>query len=695
MIIVLFYLLTNLILLSFLANLHFGSGEKSLSVSLIRNLIAVPLLASEYFYFYFDPGIKTARVFLFSETAFSLTWGFLGYQFLKWMEAEKSPKTLSFADIVFPCVAIGVGIYFSLSYFFHQGGQDLKQLPPYGQAYIYSLILMVSVIFMVWRLERFWHSLNSVQRWEFKFLVIGALTVSGSLIWNSSYRLTYLKLNPGHFLLLGILLLVGWLLMLYAVSMHRLLNRRIFISRKIVYSSVAPIILGAYLLGLGLLSLIVRKYGIPISFVFMWLLIILGFVGILTFLFSGKLRRRLQYFISTHFYVNKYEYRDEWLAFSRSLKGALSEREIINALQSILSESMYQEKLMIWIKDGDEGYSLVYSSRNPEMIGPLKKIPESDPLIRYLRKWAHFYIEEEGTNADWQKLKKDKKEFFSNQELVLAVPFFSGDQLLGVIGVGREFTGGRYGKDDYDLLTALGTQGGYALMAVRMAEEAARAKQLETWDALSTFVIHDVKNAANMLSLVRGNAEQHIGDPEFQKDMLKAVDNALNRMAKVQQRLKPLKYEMNLSIREVELGNLLSHYRNGVSSKIPALKLSIRDEANLKINADPEALIRILDNLLLNSKEAGGEKAEIEINIATNKDHQAIIEVMDNGPGISSELLPELLFEPFKTTKPQGNGIGLWQVKWLVKKMKGNILAENMSFGGAKFTIILPLSPSS
>ena len=42
---------------------------------------------------------------------------------------------------------------------------------------------------------------------------------------------------------------------------------------------------------------------------------------------------------------------------------------------------------------------------------------------------------------------------------------------------------------------------------------------------------------------------------------------------------------------------------------------------------------------------------------------QAIVEIIDNGPGIDQELLPGGLFEPFQTTKAEGSGIGLWQVK--------------------------------
>ena len=76
------------------------------------------------------------------------------------------------------------------------------------------------------------------------------------------------------------------------------------------------------------------------------------------------------------------------------------------------------------------------------------------------------------------------------------VPLMAGEKTIGLIGIGSEFTGGRYGHDDYDLLTALSTQAASALLAVRMAERLAHARERKAWDKLSAFVLHDVKNAA-------------------------------------------------------------------------------------------------------------------------------------------------------------------------------------------------------
>ena len=70
---------------------------------------------------------------------------------------------------------------------------------------------------------------------------------------------------------------------------------------------------------------------------------------------------------------------------------------------------------------------------------------------------------------------------------------------------------------------------------------------------------------------------------------------------------------------------------------------------------------------------------------------RAVLTIEDDGPGIPTQVLPRL-FEPFFTTKPTGKGIGLGlSISYdIIKRMGGDITAENRSEGGARFTIVLP-----
>jgi len=140
----------------------------------------------------------------------------------------------------------------------------------------------------------------------------------------------------------------------------------------------------------------------------------------------------------------------------------------------------------------------------------------------------------------------------------------------------------------------------------------------------------------------------------------------------------------------VELEKFLNEYIRKTAKRIPGIVVQSEGPEGLEVETDPELLTRILDNLLLNSWEAGGEGTKVGIRFSPDS-REAVIEVSDSGPGIPPEMLPEALFKPFKTGKPQGTGIGLWQVKWITKSLKGKVTAKNRISGGALFTIKLPM----
>ena len=290
--------------------------------------------------------------------------------------------------------------------------------------------------------------------------------------------------------------------------------------------------------------------------------------------------------------------------------------------------------------------------------------------------------------------KGNPKRIHDRSESDAYFPHILGSQLAGLMGLGPEFTGGQYGYDDFDLLAVLGSQTASALLAVRRAEKLAHTRERQAWNRLSAFVLHDIKNAATMLSMLQESAPEHIHEPAFQQDMLELVDDVLKRMDRVEQQLGTLKDEITPERRELELGRFLHDCRRRLEKKLPSMEITIECKREMQINTEPELLFSILENLLLNAFEAQEEGAAM-VKIRTTRDDdtgQAIVAVIDNGPGIAEELLPDVLFEPFKTSKDGGSGIGLWQVKRVAKSLGGSVSAENVARGGAQFIIRLPLA---
>jgi hypothetical protein len=141
---------------------------------------------------------------------------------------------------------------------------------------------------------------------------------------------------------------------------------------------------------------------------------------------------------------------------------------------------------------------------------------------------------------------------------------------------------------------------------------------------------------------------------------------------------------------ETDLNQLVNnslHCLNG-SCKVSVIK----DFGTLpKLAIDPDQIQKVLTNVILNANEAMGEEGEIQVSTSP-RDGWAMVSVSDNGHGMSKEFMEQSLFRPFKTTKKQGMGIGLFQSKLIVEAHQGRIEVESEEGRGSVFRVMLPLN---
>ena len=105
---------------------------------------------------------------------------------------------------------------------------------------------------------------------------------------------------------------------------------------------------------------------------------------------------------------------------------------------------------------------------------------------------------------------------------------------------------------------------------------------------------------------------------------------------------------------------------------------------------DPDQLRRVLDNLLQNAWEAGGDGVRVGFEVHAAEDGRVTARFEDNGPGIPAEELKRL-FRPFHTTKDGGTGLGLALVHRIVEAHGGEVRVESELGQGSTFTILLPV----
>jgi len=130
------------------------------------------------------------------------------------------------------------------------------------------------------------------------------------------------------------------------------------------------------------------------------------------------------------------------------------------------------------------------------------------------------------------------------------------------------------------------------------------------------------------------------------------------------------------------------------SDQAPGVTLDYRGAGGAKVLARPGQLEQVLFNLLLNAAQAMQGEGRIEAHLR-REGACAVIVIRDHGPGIPPEHLPRV-FEPFFSTKPAGEGVGLGLAicNEISQELGGAMHARNHPEGGACFEITLPLAPA-
>ena len=125
------------------------------------------------------------------------------------------------------------------------------------------------------------------------------------------------------------------------------------------------------------------------------------------------------------------------------------------------------------------------------------------------------------------------------------------------------------------------------------------------------------------------------------------------------------------------------------NSEIPDNLSVVRDyDETLSVHVDPAKIALAIQKLVVNAVEAMEEGGELRISIFDSLDSVEIC-VEDSGTGIPPEA-EESLFEPFVSSKKQGNGLGVPTAKRIVESHGGSLSYITKHGEGTTFTISLP-----
>jgi len=553
--------------------------------------------------------------------------------------------------------------------------------------YLYSLICLLGTLLILMNLEKTLKASSGGIRWRIKFLVIGLGCLFAIRIYSATQQLLFQHMDSDLCTLNSSALLIADLLILFSMLRNPFQQVDIYISQQILYSSFTVLIVGIYLFSLGIVAKIAVYLGAGENFFRNAFLFAIMLAGTLALLFSISIKHGIRRFISRHFKRPLYDYRKVWNTLTSRTTSLINPKDLGTVIVNFIAESFGISKVTLWLLDeaGKQPSmcSSSYLSGSPERNSDLVK--EISFLMNSLRgKESTIDLKLPDYSGSYSLFAK------SDPTTRYCVPLVAAGEFLGIMTLNDRQYGPEFSIEDFELLKTIADQTAVHILNVKLFENLGKAKEMEAFQNMSTFFVHDMKNLASTLSMFLQNLPLHYDNPEFRKDILEMISGSVNKIQNMCTRLSSLNQNTVLQTIEVNLNDLVLSAISGLQgSHGLVIKTDLSPVPTVCV--DPEQVQKVLLNLILNAREAtSGNGCEIRVKTLHETGYN-VISVIDNGCGMSREFLEKNLFKPFQTTKKSGLGIGLFQCKMIVEAHRGKIEVESEEGKGSNFRILLPI----
>jgi putative PEP-CTERM system histidine kinase len=468
---------------------------------------------------------------------------------------------------------------------------------------------------------------------------------------------------------------------------------RMSLSREAVFHSTTLGLSGLYLLAVSGIGFYVRSFGGEWGQALQTVLLFAALLLLAALMASSVQRAKLRVFISKHLFPYRYDYRAEWLRFTRSLSSADGQSNLGQSVITALANLVESPGGALWLR-GSAGENTDYTIHARVNLLTQAQVPEpvDSPLMNFMRKreWIINLEEYRRNPANYPGLVLPDWLASRFPDAWLLIPLIGGAGLMGFVLLSTPRARFEIDWEVLDLLKTAQHQAASDLERMLSAEDLLEARKFESFNRMAAFVVHDLKNLVAQLSLMLRNAERHKDNPEFQADMLETVAHVETKMRGLMTQLQEKR-----SIDPPRVLNLVKELENVHHAKQeqhPGLELDIPPGCDtLMVLAHPERLERVIGHIVQNAIEATPENGMVRISADISGPERVRVVVTDTGSGMTENFIREHLSRPFQTTKPSGMGIGVFETRQYIRELGGDVFYESKKGVGTQVTIELPL----
>lgn len=230
------------------------------------------------------------------------------------------------------------------------------------------------------------------------------------------------------------------------------------------------------------------------------------------------------------------------------------------------------------------------------------------------------------------------------------------------------------------------------------AKQLARSERESAWREMAQQVAHEIKNPLTPMKLSIQHLQRAFDNkdpraPEMAERISKTLIEQIENLSKIATEFSSFAKMPQPENEKIHLLEVVYHSAN-LYKENEGVSISVKTEGVIRdeIFADKSQLLRVFNNLILNSIQAIPDDRQGEIVIkAINVNNSIMISVSDNGIGIDQEKANKV-FVPNFTTKSSGMGLGLAISQNIIEMAGGIIRFESIENSGTTFYVTLPLN---
>jgi putative PEP-CTERM system histidine kinase len=471
-------------------------------------------------------------------------------------------------------------------------------------------------------------------------------------------------------------------------------------SRSVMFQSASLLIIGGYLVFMVVISRWLAWAGQGLTAELQLVLVGTAAVVLAALVSSRVLRARLRVMLTKHLFQHRYDYREEWLRFTRTMgRGGAEEAPLQErAIRAVADMTDSPGGLLLTpTEHGKLGLAARWQWPTADV--PAEALPARAVQAFEVDGSGGFIIDldelrggDGSRQGPWAPPQEAVPQWLLDEPRAWAmVPLLHFDRLVGMVVLARPTVTRRLDWEDFDLLRVAGQQLASYLSEQAGQEALAEASRFDDFNRRIAFVMHDIKNLASQLGLLARNAEAHAENPEFRADMLVTLRNAADKLNALLARLSRYGHSAVERLVPVDLGQVAK--RVAAQFRV-AHQVEVISSQPCRVTAREELAEQVLVHLVQNAIDASPPDSPVFLQVGQDG-FGGVVEVIDSGSGMSAEFIRNGLFKPFVSTKPGGFGIGAYEARELIRAMGGRLDVESREGLGTRFALRLPLAETA